>query len=371
MTTGAVALGSPVARRAARAALIPAGALFLLLLVILGGIAGGSASSGTFAPTEVAIADIPGNYLTWYQRAAARYHIDWAILAAIGKIECDHGRFEAPGCNPPGTVNGAGATGPMQFLGSTWRAGTPTRSVPAVGEPTTTSSHGYATDGDGDDLADVWNPADAIAAAGRYLRANGAPADFRRAIFAYNHADRYVDAVLAQADKYRGAFAPGASSGALAVLSWAVAHVGSFAYSQGPSTDRGGTITDMQTRDPGGTTCDCSMFTRWAFAQAGIDIGLTTVQQWPANGLLPDTETASENEYVLRGVGPEPPAGGYQPADLIFFGHGSGGEGHVALWLGDGLIVQCSASGNGSNIRPIAGYAARTGWVRWRLTTGG
>jgi cell wall-associated NlpC family hydrolase len=113
------------------------------------------------------------------------------------------------------------------------------------------------------------------------------------------------------------------------------------------------------------------MFTRWAFAQAGIDIGLTTVQQWPANGLLPDTETASQNLFVLRGVGSEPPAGGYQPADLIFFGHGSGGEGHVALWLGEGLIAQCSASGNGSNIRPLAGYVAPTGWVRWKLTTSG
>ena len=43
---------------------------------------------------------------------------------------------------------------------------------------------------------------------------------------------------------------------------------------------------------PQGTTCDCSMFTRWAFAQAGIDIGLTTSTQWTANGLLPPGQTA-------------------------------------------------------------------------------
>lgn len=365
--SAAVVLASPAGRRAARAVLILAAAFLLLLLIILGGIVGGSANSGTFAPTEVAIADIPGNYLTWYQRAATRYNIDWAILAAVGKIECDHGRFEAPGCNPPGTVNRVGATGPMQFLGSTWRIGTSARSVPAVGVPTATTQNGYATDGDGDGIADVWNPADAIAAASRYLQANGAPANYRRAIFAYNPVASYVEAVLAKAREYRGAFAPGASQGALGVLSWAVAHVGSFTYSQGPSTDRGGTVTDMRAREPSGTSCDCSMFTRWAFAQAGIDIGLTTVQQWPANGLLSDAETTGENQYVLRGVGSEPPAGGYEPADLIFFGHGSGGEGHVALWLGDGLIVQCSASGNGSNVRPLAGYAAPTGWVRWRL----
>ncbi len=53
-----------------------------------------------------------------------------------------------------------------------------------------TTSEGYATDGDGDGFADVWNPADAIAGAARLLRANGAPADYRRALYAYNHATR-------------------------------------------------------------------------------------------------------------------------------------------------------------------------------------
>jgi cell wall-associated NlpC family hydrolase len=126
-------------------------------------------------------------------------------------------------------------------------------------------------------------------------------------------------------------------------------------------------VVDMQNRDPVGGTCDCSMFTRWAIAQAGVDIGSTTTQQWPANGLLPNTETAAATPLVVRGVGTDPPAGGYRPADLVFFGHGEGDAGHVALWLGNGLIVQCSSSGNGSNIRPLAGYVAPTGWVRWRL----
>ena len=60
----------------------------------------------------------------------------------------------------------------------------------------------------------------------------------------------------------------------------------------------------------------------------------------------------------------------YRPGDIIFFGHGPGGEGHDALWLGNGQIVQCSSSGDGSNIRPLAGYVAPTGWVRWRVVTG-
>ena len=163
--------------------------------------------------------------------------------------------------------------------------------VPAVGPPTSTAAEGYATDGDGDGIADVWNPADAIAGAARLLRANGAPGDYRRAVFAYNPSDAYVDRVLAKAEEYRGAFAPGATGGAQAVLAWAVAHVGRFTYSLGPPTDRGGSVQDMQSREPAGSTCDCSMFARWAFAQAGIDIGLTTSTQWTANGLLPSGDT--------------------------------------------------------------------------------
>jgi cell wall-associated NlpC family hydrolase len=257
----------------------------------------------------------------------------------------------------------------MQFLGSTWRAGTPPMTVPAVGPPTTSTADGYATDGDGDGLANVWDPADAIFAAARLLAANGAPADYRRAIFAYNPDAAYVHAVLAQANEYRGAFAPGASGGVRAALAWAVAHVGHFTYNLGAPTDRGGSVQDMQRREPAGTTCDCSMYVRWAVAQAGIDAGLTTSSQWTANGLLPNNNAPAQRPQVSRGVGGDPPPGGYQPGDLIFFGHDDGPSGHVALWLGNAQIVQCSSSGGGSNIRPLAGYVAPTGWVRWHFAS--
>jgi peptidoglycan DL-endopeptidase CwlO len=259
----------------------------------------------------------------------------------------------------------------MQFLGPTWRAGTPLMSVPEVGPPTGTTGEGYATDGDRDGLADVWNPADAIAGAARLLRANGAPSDDRRALFAYNPAASYVDAVLAKAEEYRGAFGAGSSGSAQAILAWAVAHVGRFTYNLGSPTDRGGSVADMQSREPGGSTCDCSMFTRWAFAQAGIDVGLTTSTQWTGNGRLPSRDSPQEAARVSRGVGAEPPPGGYRPADLVFFGVDDGPGGHVALWLGDGQIVHCSSSGGGSNIRPLSGYVAPTGWVRWSLAPSG
>ena len=239
--------------------------------------------------------------------------------------------------------------------------------VPAVGPPTSTAAEGYATDGDGDGIADVWNPADAIAAAARLLRANGAPGDYRRAVFAYNPSTPTSMPYSPRRRSIEERSPPAHRGSAQAVLAWAVAHVGRFTYNLGPPTDRGGSVQDMQSREPSGSTCDCSMFARWAFAQAGIDIGLTTSTQWTANGLLPSGDTSQATARVTRGVGPDPPPGGYQPADLIFFGVDDGPGGHVALWLGDGQIVQCSSSGGGSNIRPLAGYVAPTGWVRWGI----
>jgi cell wall-associated NlpC family hydrolase len=371
MTSGQLAAPLPLGRHAARAALIGASALAFLLAVIVAGITSWPSTTGVSAPSPAAIADIPADYLALYQQAAARYGLDWAVLAAIGKIECDHGQSQAAGCNPPGTLNQAGATGPMQFLGPTWRAGTRPMTVPDVGPPTTSTDQGYATDGDGDGTATVWDPADAIAAAARLLRANGAPGNYRQALHAYNPSNAYVDAVLAQANQYQGAFAPGAPPGAQAALTWAVAHVGRLSYNLGPPTDRGGTIQQMQSSEPLGTTCDCSMYVRWALAQAVIDAGLTTSTQWTANGLLPNNDTPAQTPKVTRGLGADPPAGGYQPSDIIFFGHDDGPNGHVALYLGNGQIVQCSASGNGSNIRPLDGYVTPTGWVRWNLNTSG
>lgn len=159
------------------------------------------------------------------------------------------------------------------------------------------------------------------------------------------------------------------TGGAQATLSWALAHVGVFAYSQGSTTDRGGTVADMQSGEPTGTTCDCSMFVRWAMAQAGIDVGSTTVQQWPANGLLPDDETPQDTPTVSRGVGPDPPAGGYLPDDMIFWGHGGGDAGHVALYTANGVIVHCAGS-IGSTTSPLNGYGPPTGWLRWHAVVG-
>jgi hypothetical protein len=128
--------------------------------------------------------EIPPEYLDLYLRAAERYDLDWAVLAGIGKVECDHGRAPSPSCTHEGVVNTAGAGGPAQFLGSTWRE--------------------YGVTASGHGPPDRWNPADAIFAMANYLRAAGAPGDYRAAIYAYNHAWWYVAEVEHWAEVYSG-----------------------------------------------------------------------------------------------------------------------------------------------------------------------
>ncbi len=73
-----------------------------------------------------------------------------------------------------------------------------------VGSPSTWDR--YGVDGNHDGRTSAYDPADAIPAAARYLRAvRRARPTTTRALFAYNHADWYVAEVLAKADEYRGA----------------------------------------------------------------------------------------------------------------------------------------------------------------------
>ena len=49
-----------------------------------------------------------------------------------------------------------------------------------------------ATDANGDGIANVYEPADAIAGAAKYLVAHGVQGNVSGAIFAYNHLESYV-----------------------------------------------------------------------------------------------------------------------------------------------------------------------------------
>jgi hypothetical protein len=114
---------------------------------------------------------IPPFLLPIYQAAGIQYSIPWQVLAAINEIETDYGRDLS--------VSSAGALGWMQFMPDSWKT--------------------YGVDANGDGVKDPYNPVDAIFAAARYLRAAGGDQDIAKAIFAYNHADWYVQSVLLRA----------------------------------------------------------------------------------------------------------------------------------------------------------------------------
>jgi hypothetical protein len=176
--------------------------LVLLLATLFAVVATGLV--GNQQPSQAAIDDIPANYLRWYQAAADTCPgLSWTVLAAIGKVESNHGRSTAPGVQVG--ANFAGAAGPMQFgiggkAGNTWAA--------------------YGMDGDQppDGHADVYNPADAIFSAARYLCLNNAQHNLEQALLTYNHAGWYVQQVLAQAQRYAASPVLAASGNAQALL---------------------------------------------------------------------------------------------------------------------------------------------------------
>ena len=159
-------------------------AAFVLFLVAVAGIDEAQARPSA-GPSDRALADIPAELLAVYQQAAKETcGMRWAVLAAVGKIETDHGRSTLAGVRSG--QNFAGARGPMQFLAPTWAA--------------------YGVDGDHDGDTDVYDPIDAIWGAAKYLCANGAGEGRERdALWNYNHADWYVDQVLDIAAGYEAA----------------------------------------------------------------------------------------------------------------------------------------------------------------------
>jgi soluble lytic murein transglycosylase-like protein len=119
---------------------------------------------------------IPPFLLPIFQAAGTAYGIPWQVLAAINEVETDYGRDLS--------LSSAGAEGWMQFLPSEWAQ--------------------YGVDANGDGWKDPYNPADAIFAAARYLRAAGGETDIRAAVFSYNHSQAYVESVLLRAQLLDG-----------------------------------------------------------------------------------------------------------------------------------------------------------------------
>nr|MDQ4008965.1 lytic transglycosylase domain-containing protein [Actinomycetota bacterium] len=167
--------------------------------------------------------DLPTPALRAYQfaeavmrRADPVCRLDWSLLAAIGDVESDHGRYGGAEVLPDGTstprilgprLDGGGevaaiadtdegeldgdgrwdrAVGPMQFIPSTWSL--------------------VGADADDDGGRNPHDVDDAALAAAAYLCAGDADlnttAGQEEAVFRYNHSESYVDLVLQLAAAY-------------------------------------------------------------------------------------------------------------------------------------------------------------------------
>jgi cell wall-associated NlpC family hydrolase len=232
------------------------------------------------------------------------------VLAAIGKVETDHGRSTAPGVTSG--ANFAGAAGPMQIgiggkAGNTWGA--------------------YAIDADGGG-ASVYNPTDAIFTAASYLCRNGAAQgrDVAGAIFAYNHADWYVTKVLAIASTYAASegLPPGAPAERVAAAAV------QFAYNQLGRPYRWGATGELG-------FYDCSGLMLRAYQSGGLTLPRTSRQQWYAGARVWNVSDLL-------------------PGDLVFYAYNTADPAtihHVGIYIGAGNMIDAPYTGANVRITPF------------------
>jgi peptidoglycan DL-endopeptidase CwlO len=302
----------------------------------------GTAGAGAVQPGVSAEAanSIPATFLKWFQRVGLQYNVPWTILAGIGKVESDDGRTTLTGVISGS--NNFGAAGPMQ-IGIDGASGNQWGGLPV--HPATEVVNGVATDENGDGKASVYDPADAIAGAAKYLVEHGAQQNITAAIFAYNHANWYVEEVLSWASTYAsGGFTvsdvtqgkqagavtgAGGSSRLCSQNSQLTAFVAPNALVSGAVN-----YAEAQLGKPylfGGTgpaAFDCSGLIMMAYRSVGVDIPRTSQEQWKQL--------------------PHVPAAMVLPGDLVFFAGSDGtptAPGHVGLVIGKNTMIEAYAAG--------------------------
>ncbi len=276
-----------------RDALKVAGGLGLACLISLAfAVSSLTPFSGVAAPGQAVVGahldEIPPGQLAVMQQASAICGLPWQILAAVAKVESDFGRNMA--------TSSAGAIGYGQFEPGTWAI--------------------YGNGGNPYDYRDT------LPAMARYLCASGAPGDMRAALFAYNHAQWYVDQVLAVAIRY----GYGRSSAPTnRVVELARSQIG-MPYVWGASDPRVG--------------FDCSGLVEWVYAQVGVALPRTAQAQYDATLRLSQTQLG--------------------PGDLVFFANtypSAEPITHVGIYLGNGLMINAANPTSGVGEMPVfTGY---------------
>jgi cell wall-associated NlpC family hydrolase len=274
-----------------RVVVVVAGVCLLFALGLAGCV--GSLGAPGSVPAVGGAADSPAVPASWElldQGAAATCPgLPWSVLAAIGRVESDSGRSEAPGVHAG--ANAAGAMGPMQF------------------EPATFSRYGTVGPG-GVAPPSPYDPADAVYSAAKLLCANGAadPSTLPAAVADYNHSALYVAEVIVLAQAL--AADPGVGSAPAAAVQFAAGQLGQpYRW--------GGT-------GPGGF--DCSGLTQAAYHAAGTTIPRVAQDQFDAGPPVPDgTEV--------------------EPGDLLFYGPSVTAVDHVGIYVGAGEMIDAPHTG--------------------------
>ncbi len=284
--------------------------LVLVVTMVIGGLSTGII--GGSSPSQDARQDIPANYLMLYQRAADTCPgLPWPVLAGIGKVETNHGRLVAPGVTEG--ANFAGAAGPMQMGVGVGVAGD--------------AFWRFAVDGNADGRRSPYDPADAIPSAASYLckalHDNGG--DLSRAVFSYNHAQWYVDKVLAIASSYAATAGLPAGAPASNVVDAAL----QFAYNQLGKPYQWGSAGENG-------FYDCSGLTLRAYLSGGLQLPRTAAQQWNAG------------QHVLD-------PGSVQAGDLVFYASDLSNPAtihHVGIYIGAGNMINAPHAGAVIRVQP-------------------
>ncbi|NRD81030.1 C40 family peptidase [Bacillus sp. BRMEA1] len=151
---------------------------------------------------------------------------------------------------------------------------------------------------------------------------SGWASDPRKAIYAYNHADWYVDKVLRYADQFKNAatYVGGSSTGSKAQQVTTVGDrwIGHSTYVFGGGRNQS---------DINSGRFDCSSFVHWAFGQIGVNLG----------------DLSSTSTDTLNNLGIKVPYNQAQPGDIVFFDTYKV-NGHVGIYLGNGKFIGCQSS---------------------------